>query len=257
MKIERNRKLLLGKEFETNSCGKCVVIGYNNNTDVIVKFIEYPHIISCRLGDLKIGKVKNPYYPSYQGKGFLGEGKYNIYDDKDAYSLWRSMLTRAYGEIYHKTRPTYKNVEVCEEWLNFQNFADWFYSQEHSRSVDDDGIFYTLDKDVIFKGNKVYSPRTCSFVPRDINSLLVKNDKKRGKLPVGVRYNKNGKRFCVGLSYFGKSTQLGIYDSLEDAFNVYKKAKESYIKEVADIWKDRIDERVYQALLKYEVHIDD
>ena len=34
-------------------------------------------------------------------------------------------------------------------------------------------------------------------------------------------------------------------------------SKESYIKEMAEIWKGRIDERVYQALLTYEVHIDD
>lgn len=257
MKIDRNRKLLLGKEFETNSWGKCVVIGYNNNLDVLVEFIDYPYIVRCRLGCLRQGRVKNPYYPTYHGKGFLGEGKYNIEDDKDAYSLWRSMILRAYGERYHKLRPTYRDVEVCNAWLNFQNFTEWFYSQKFSRAVDEVGNFYALDKDILVKGSKLYSPDTCSFVPRDVNALLVKRDKKRGDLPIGVRYNKTGKRFCVGLSYFGKSITLGIYDSLESAFNVYKNAKESYIKEVAEYWKDRIDERVYQALLKYEVHIDD
>ena len=257
MKNESTRRLLLGKEFETNYCGKCVVIGYNNSLDVLVEFVEYPYVVRCRLGCLRRGRVKNPYYPTYHGKGYLGEGKYNMEDDAEAYSLWRSMIMRAYGEKYHELRPTYRTVEVCEEWLNFQNFTEWFYSEKFSRAVDEVGNSYALDKDILVKGNKVYSPDTCSFVPRGVNSLLVKRDKKRGELPIGVRYNKTGKRFCVGMSYFGKSTPLGIYDSLEHAFNVYKKAKENYIEEVAEYWKGRIDEQVYQALINYEVHIDD
>ena len=257
MKVKRNRELLLGKEFETNTCGKCVVVEYNSNTDVVVEFIEYPYVIHCRLDSLRKGMVKNPYYPTYYGKGYLGEGKYNMEDDDKAYSLWRSMILRAYGEKYHKLRPTYRTVEVCKEWLNFQNFTEWFYSQKFSMTVDEVGNSYALDKDILVKGNKIYSPDACSFVPRDVNSLLVKRDKKREELPIGVRYNKTGKRFCVGMSYFGKSTPLGIYDSLEEAFNVYKKFKENYIKEVANLWKDRIDDKVYRVLMNYEVHIDD
>lgn len=255
MRIERNRKLLIGKEFETNYCGNCVVIGYRSNTDVTVKFIEYPYITRCRLGDLKLGKVKNPYYPMHHSKGYLGEGDYGKVD-VEAYALWQRMLERVYSKDGN-INSTYKDVEVCEEWLNFQNFASWFYSQKHSKSVDSKGRGYELDKDILSKGDKVYSPKTCSFVPREINTLLVKRDKLRGNFPIGVTYHKVGKKFQARLNYFGKGVGLGLFNTAEEAFKAYKKAKESYIKEVAEIWKDRIDERVYQALLNYEVHIDD
>lgn len=33
----------------------------------------------------------------------------------------------------------------------------------------------------------------------------------------------------------------------------YKQAKEAYIKEVANKWKDQIDPRVYEALMIWEV----
>ena len=255
MKNESTRRLLLGKEFETNNCGKCVVIGYSNNINVTVKFIEYPYITRCRLGDLKLGKVKNPYYPMHYGKGYIGEGDYGKADVK-AYALWQKMLERVYIRGSN-IDSTYKDVTVCEEWLNFQNFAAWFYSQKYSKAVDDKMRSYELDKDILSVGNKVYSPKTCSFVPREINTILVKRDKMRGELPIGVGYHKVGKKFQARLSYFGKYVSLGLFKASEEAFKAYKKAKESYIKEVAEIWKDRIDERVYQALLNYEVHIDD
>ena len=256
VRIERNRKLLIGKEFETNNYGKCVVVDYRSNIDVTVKFIEYPYITRCRLGDLKLGKVKNPYHPIHYGKGYIGEGVYGKRDIK-AYALWQKMLGRAYSEGYHNLRPTYRDVTVCDEWLNFQNFAKWFYSQKYSQAVDDKMRTYELDKDILSVGNKMYSPNTCCFVPREINTILVKRDKMRGEFPIGVGYHKEGKKFQARLSYFGKGVGLGLFKTPEEAFQAYKKAKESYIKEVAEIWKGRIDDRVYQALLNYEVHIDD
>ena len=41
------------------------------------------------------------------------------------------------------------------------------------------------------------------------------------------------------------------------AKKAYKTAKEFYIKEVADKWKDKIDPRAYDALYKYQVEITD
>ena len=55
---------------------------------------------------------------------------------------------------------------------------------------DDNGRLYHLDKDILVKGNKVYSPETCCFVPQEINSLLVTSVRSRGDQPIGVSYNK-------------------------------------------------------------------
>ena len=50
---------------------------------------------------------------------------------------------------------------------------------------------------------------------------------------------------------------LGAYDCPTKAFLVYKDAKEAFIKEVANKWKGKIDPRVYEALLNYQVEITD
>ena len=119
-----------------------------------------------------------------------------------------------------------------------------------------------LDKDILKKGNKVYSPETCIFVPRRINSLFIKSDKARGRYPIGVTLRKdNGKyRSQCDVQYEEeprKQIQLGQFDTPEEAFYAYKQFKENYIKEVADIYKPYIPEKLYEAMYRYEVEIDD
>ena len=55
----------------------------------------------------------------------------------------------------------------------------------------------------------------------------------------------------------GIGRRLGSFDSVTEAFNAYKEAKESYIKEIANKWKSQIDPRAYEALYNYTVDIDD
>ena len=50
---------------------------------------------------------------------------------------------------------------------------------------------------------------------------------------------------------------LGLYITIEQAFSAYKNFKENYIKEVADEYKDRIPQKLYDAMYRYEVEIDD
>lgn len=167
------------------------------------------------------------------------------------------MLCRAYCKKYHKKRPTYENVIVCSEWLNFQNFAEWYYKQPFFNAKDYNGKPYQLDKDILFKGNKVYSPETCCFVPPEINSLLVKGDNIRGKYLIGVRFNKKLSKYQADVRKNGDKVYLGLYNTEIEAFQAYKKAKEAYIKEVSFRWKDKIDEKVYKALLVWEIEEND
>ena len=253
-----NRRLeLLGKEFETNGCGKCVIVDYKGWEDVFVQFYQYPNVVRCHMDSLKKGKVLNKLFPTYLGKGYIGIGAYDSVKDKEAYSLWSSMLGRAYCKKYHKKRPTYENVIVCSEWLNFQNFAEWYYKQPFFNAKDYKGKPYQLDKDILFKGNKVYSPETCCFVPPEINSLLVKGNNIRGKYLIGVRFNKKLSKYQADVRKNGDKVYLGLYNTEIEAFQAYKKAKESYIKEVSCRWKDKIDEKVYKALLVWEIEEND
>lgn len=51
--------------------------------------------------------------------------------------------------------------------------------------------------------------------------------------------------------------RIGYFDNFNDAFLAYKKAKEAYLKEQAEKWKGKIDERAYNALMNYTVEITD
>lgn len=163
--------------------------------------------------------------------------------------VWRSMLSRCYSKKYQEKEPSYIDCSVCEEWLLFSNFKKWF----DENYVDG----YALDKDILIKGNKVYSPDTCCFVPFEINALLIKSNRKRGLYPIGVCKCEN--RFRAYLSVSCSRLFLGSFVTIEEAFTAYKQAKEAYIKEVAqrNYDKGEITERVYDALMRYEVEITD
>lgn len=151
--------------------------------------------------------------------------------------------------------PTYKGCTVCDEWHNFQVFAKWY--DENYYLLDDQRT--ELDKDILIKGNKTYSPETCVFVPQRINGLFTKREKDRGNLPIGVslhkKYNKYYSRYNNGL---GKTIHLVSYNTPEEVFYLgYKPHKEQLIKEIADEYKGKIPQKLYEAMYKYEVEITD
>lgn len=134
-----------------------------------------------------------------------------------------------------------------------QNFGKWY----------DENIYYVenekmqLDKDVLVKGNKIYSPETCIFVPQRINLLFVKSNLTRGEYPIGTIYNKVNNKFISYLNKNNKQIYLGSYDTSKEAFYKYKQEKEKHIKEIANEYKSKIPQRLYDALYNYQVEITD
>ncbi len=168
-----------------------------------------------------------------------------------SYLAWTSMLERCYSEKYQSKKPTYKGCIVCNEWLTFSSFKKWFDSPENGFQEG-----YMLDKDIIVKGNKVYSPDTCCIIPVEINSLLTNRKNHRGKYPVGVHKIKSG-RYQARIG--AERLNIGVFNTQEEAFYAYKNAKERYIKELAENYfkEGKITERVYNALMNYEIEITD
>lgn len=255
--VIKRREKLLGSEFVTNSCDNCFIIDYKGTEKVLVAFHNPFCIVRCSFANLIRGNVKNPMMPTFCGVGYIGIGPYGA-KDKKAYNLWYEMLRRT---INNKNLPprsvSYKDVTVCSEWLCFQNFAKWYYDQSYHNCRDDKGRHYHLDKDLLVKGNRNYSPDKCCLLPQDVNLLIVKNNANRGELPLGVHAHKPSDKFIVQMNRYGKLHHVGLYETAEEAFLAYKKAKEIHIKEVAEKWKGKIDVKVYQALINYEVCIDD
>ena len=118
-----------------------------------------------------------------------------------------------------------------------------------------------LDKDILVKGNKIYSPGTCVFVPENINLLFIKSNATRGKYPIGVSYDKSKNKFVSHCNNGkGKQIKLGIFNNSIDAFNAYKEFKENIIKQVADEYKNKypqFPQKLYNAMHKYKVEITD
>ena len=163
-----------------------VIVEYRGALDIDVYFPEYNWTAKgVQYGHFKEGNVKCPYEKRYYGIGYLGEGKYKVWENGKhtrVYKTWNHMLQRCYSEKYHEKESTYINCEVCNEWHNFQNFGKWFDDNYYEI----EGEEMNLDKDILVKHNKIYSPETCVFVPHKINKLFVKGDKVRGKSVIGT-----------------------------------------------------------------------
>ena len=221
------------------SSKNCTVILDNK---IVVENLTYQEILD--------GKVTNPYHKSVYGVGYVGKGRFKPYKngrDTPEYMRWHSMINRCYDQKYQEKQPTYKGCIVDERWHNFQVFAEWF----ENNHVED----WHLDKDILVKGNKIYSPETCCFVPREINNLFFKSNTRKGNLPIRVKKKSN--RFEVQISKDCNRIYIGIFNTPEEAFQAYKTAKEKHIKEVADKWKRQISDKVYQAMYNYQVEITD
>lgn len=231
------------------------IVRYGTRRDIDVQFDDGTILEHREYGNFKKGAIKNPFFPSIYGFGFIGVGEFKAYENgkpTKCYSTWEHVHKRCYDPKYQEKRQTYKGCTVCEAWHDYQVYAKW----HNENYYEIEGQTMALDKDILNKGNKVYSPNTCIFVPLSINSLFVKRDNERGECPIGV--SKHCNKFVVHLSKGnGKPIYLGLYDTPEEAFQVYKEAKEAYIKEVAEKYKGQIDPRAYEAMIAYEVEIDD
>lgn len=180
----------------------------------------------------------------------LGIGPFKVRENgklTKAYRTWDSMLRRCYGSLELLHRPTYETCTVDPTWLNFQTYALWF--EQHYIEG------YQLDKDLLIKGNKIYGPDTCCFIPREINMLLVTRVRKRGTLPLGVAKLRN--KFQSSISKEGVRQNLGTFNTIEEAFFAYKDAKEFHLKVIAERFKAVISEKEYLALFNYKVTIVD
>jgi hypothetical protein len=116
---------------------------------------------------------------------------------------------------------------------------------------------FQLDKDLLVKGNRVYAEDRCVFLPGALNTLLIKSDKSRGTLPLGVYFDARRSHYTASVSVAGKKRHLGSFPDVPSAFAAYKTGKEAYIKELAARYKGQIDPRAYETLLSYEVEESD
>lgn len=241
-----------------------IIVEDNGYNDLIVEFQDkYKAKVHRSYKEFKNGNIKNPYHPSVYNVGYFGVGKYKAKENgivSKEYDEWKGVLRRCYNEKEREKSPTYKDAYICEEWHNFQVFAEWWEENIYECR----GEKMQLDKDIFIKNNNIYSPETCLIVPQRINQLFNKSkNNKKNNLPIGVFDNPNriGVGYCARCRIYenekSKSVYLGLYNTPEEAFLVYKNFKENYIKQVADEYEKLIPRELYKAMYEYEIEIDD
>ena len=250
-----NYKDCVGKVCKSKSSGDFKIVKYNDKKNVEIQFLKTGFETTVELGSIRNGGVKDRYLPSVYGVGVIGDkypSKVNGVLTKE-YKLWTSMLVRCYSDNSKKKNPTYEGCEVSNNFKSYEYFYEWCNKQ-----VGFGVEGFELDKDLLIKGNKVYSEDSCVFIPTEINSLLVKRENMRGKYLIGVHWCNTKKAFVAQVSRNkGMQEHLGLFKTEIEAFNTYKTAKEAFVKEQANKWKSQIDERAYEALMGYTVEITD
>ena len=235
--------------------GDFKILKYNDTANVVIQFLKTGYETTVRLTNIRNGNVKDPYLPSVYGIGVFGikyPSRVNGVKTKE-YKLWHSMLVRCYSDTIKKKHPTYIGCEVSDNFKSYEYFYEWCQKQ-----IGFGNKGWHLDKDLLVKGNRVYSEDSCVFLPQEVNTLLTKRTNSRGEYSIGVSWSKTSKAFVATVAKNkGKTEWLGYFNTEIEAFKAYKKAKESFVKEQADKWKSQIDERAYEALMNYTVEITD
>jgi hypothetical protein len=94
------------------------------------------------------------------------------------HQTWSSILRRCYSPYLHKRIPTYIGCEIHPDWVSFMGFREWMLSQDWQGKH--------LDKDLITRGNKIYSPETCVFVDQALNNFTTTRAGRRGRYLIGA-----------------------------------------------------------------------
>ena len=176
------------------------------------------------------------------------------------HTTWTSMLNRCYSSKWVDTYPSYAHVTVAEEFKRASSFKSWMETQ----ITEDCSGALQLDKDILYPGNKEYSPTTCAFVPQFLNMSLNICERGSGSMPKGVysytlkrgevRYSwqveaASGKLGKGGLTCkweAHKEWQLARASVIEQAIEKYK-LMDCYREDVAYAVKARADKLRYDA----------
>lgn len=228
----QRKSSLIGRIYRSNYGEEAEVVEVITNRTVVVRFLETGKEEIKWISNLRKSKFSSEDYKEESAK------RYKL---RSTHSLLLYRIAK--GENY-----TYSHIQ--DGWEDFNNFYSWAKLQ---KGHDIDG--WQLDKDILQKGNKNYSKDLCCFVPLEINVAFTKSNKKRGQYPIGV--SKRGNKYVAQVGGTRNKVYLGLYNTPEEAFIVYKKAKEDNLKALAEKYKSDLDPRVYDAILNYEVEITD
>ncbi|MDN3956201.1 hypothetical protein [Sporolactobacillus laevolacticus] len=216
---------------------KMEICEYNSDIDLWVRFID-GYKVHTNWQKFKMGLVRNPNNRSICKKGYMGIGEYNSKDHLRAFQCWQNMLRRCYDKKTQEKHPSYKGIKVNKEFLCFQNFAQWYY--DNYWEFENEKMH--IDKDLLQWNTKekIYSPDTVVVIPEILNKTI----ENKSRINVEHYYRK------YRITFRGKRY---TFDSENEAIKAYCKMKEEHIHELAEQWKEKLPERVYNGMKNWRM----
>lgn len=241
----------LGKVSE-NKFGQYVVVDHSESEFITVQFERTGTVAKYPMPTFKKNQCYDFMQPTVYGVGFLGELIKNDMCEtkKSANVIWRAMLRRCYFEDTWRDRPKYERCFVSDEWKNLKTFKNYIKDQKEK------GFYhkgYQLDKDILVTGNTVYSEHNCVFLPFILNSLQQVDKKSQGGYLPGVNFSKDRNKYKAEVYFENKKYFLGRFENEIDAFEKYKSAKESLVRDGIAKWEGLIDPRAFKAFSEYSI----
>jgi hypothetical protein len=170
--------------------------------------------------------------------------KYSIVDGKykqvwvcPYYEDWRGILERCLCPNFQKNWTSYLGCSIVVEWKYLSNFIKWVDSQPNRNWQN-----CVLDKDLLIRNNKIYSPDTAIYIPNKLNCFITDSKKSRGQLMIGVTTNKLDKNkpyLSQCNNPFGQGGKnLGYYRTELEAHKAWQAKKHEYACQLADLQQD-------------------
>ena len=174
--------------------------------------------------------------------------------DTQKNDLYRNIYNRCYNPNNHKYKPCYKGCTICDEWYSEPGAEDQTGRLNFYRWLDEDNFYVIdgeptteLDHNILKRGNTVYSPECCIFVPKSINSMFAGFAKKSDNdLPQGVMRAANGRYITVIKSI------RDTFTTPEEAHAVWAEMQKMRIVQAAERYDGLIPQRLTDALLNWE-----
>ena len=208
----RVREVLDGKIFSSKSYGDFEVLEYLGNSRYVIRFTKTGTKIETTKHHIKSGCAMDRFYPSVSGVGFLGD-KYNT--THFLCKRWSKMLSRCYNSESSWDYVNYgaKGITVCDRWHNFSNYVDDVILLEgYNEELVKSGKLH-LDKDIINREAKIYSPETCSWVTQAENTKEM-NRRTKQQPCIATRLSDNYSEEFYNITEFCDTHNLKCIDSV-------------------------------------------
>jgi len=200
----------------------------NGKTDrrVEIVFCLTNHKSTVPYSEALNGCVKDTFYPSIHGVGYLGNAHKK--GNERFYNIWFNMLGRCYNSAMKEYK--YYGAKGCyvdKKWHCFESFLNDVFLLPGSGLLELDDI--ELDKDILQPNtsNKCYSITTCCWVRKDTNNrehLVRKNSEENySSKYIGVCADRRYKiiSYQAQINLNGKQKYIGRFDDEVAAANAY------------------------------------